>query len=101
MLHTINRKSLLGTSHHHKNVNNDVQTITFSVGFTSWLFLCLVQNTGSPWLHPAAGSAGDAMGLLSHVPVRPASADPHRHPIKMSAHASPPLSKAGMNAHKE
>ncbi|KAK1882119.1 putative JmjC domain containing histone demethylation protein 2C, partial [Dissostichus eleginoides] len=60
----------------------------------------LRRNTASPWLHQAGGGA-DGLGLLSHVPVRPASADPHRPSVKMNTHASPPLSKASMNAHKE
>ncbi|KAJ8365623.1 hypothetical protein SKAU_G00144540 [Synaphobranchus kaupii] len=61
----------------------------------------LRRNTPSPWLHqhPPVTSA-DSLGLLSHVPVRPASADPHR-PIKINAHASPPLSKATGDLHRE
>lgn len=62
---------------------------------------CAMQNTASPWLHQSPGSAGDSVGLLSHVPVRPASADPQRPPVKMSTHTSPPLSKASLESHKE
>uniref|UniRef100_A0A3Q3VYN8 Probable JmjC domain-containing histone demethylation protein 2C n=1 Tax=Mola mola TaxID=94237 RepID=A0A3Q3VYN8_MOLML len=61
----------------------------------------LRRNTASPWLHQAAGSAGDSLGLLSHVPVRPASADAHRPTIKINTHTSPPLSKASVDIHKE
>ena len=63
--------------------------------------LLSVQNTSSPWLHQAAGSTGDGLGMLSHIPVRPASADANRHSIKMNTHASPPLSKTSMDIHKE
>ncbi|KAJ8264416.1 hypothetical protein GJAV_G00148910 [Gymnothorax javanicus] len=61
----------------------------------------LRRNTPSPWLHQhTAVTSADSLGLLTHVPVRPASADPHR-PIKISAHASPPLSKAAGDLHRE
>ncbi|XP_064176425.1 probable JmjC domain-containing histone demethylation protein 2C isoform X1 [Anguilla rostrata] len=61
----------------------------------------LRRNTPSPWLHQHTPvTSADSLGLLSHVPVRPASADPHR-PIKISAHASPPLSKATGDLHRE
>ncbi|TSK14568.1 putative JmjC domain-containing histone demethylation protein 2C [Bagarius yarrelli] len=53
----------------------------------------LSRNTSSPWLHqPTPVSSADSLGILSHVPGRPASADPHR-PLKISSHSSPPLSK--------
>ncbi|XP_028976260.2 probable JmjC domain-containing histone demethylation protein 2C isoform X3 [Esox lucius] len=67
------------------------------------------RNTASPWLHhqhPPVSSS-DSLGLLSHVPVRPASADPHRsephRTIKINPHASPPLplSKTTGELHKE
>ncbi|XP_041124944.1 probable JmjC domain-containing histone demethylation protein 2C isoform X2 [Polyodon spathula] len=57
----------------------------------------LRRNTHSPWL-PV--TSADSLGLLSHIPVRPASADPHR-PIRLHTHASPPLSKAAGDHHKE
>lgn len=72
----------------------------FFIDVISPHLLC-VQNTASPWLHQAAGSAGDGLSLLSHVPIRPASADAHRPPVKISTHTSPPLSKASMDIHKE
>uniref|UniRef100_F6XFN4 Probable JmjC domain-containing histone demethylation protein 2C n=1 Tax=Monodelphis domestica TaxID=13616 RepID=F6XFN4_MONDO len=59
------------------------------------------RNTPSPWLHqPTPVTSADGLGLLSHIPVRPSSADPHR-PLKMTAHSSPPLSKALVDHHKE
>ncbi|TRY55571.1 hypothetical protein DNTS_023163 [Danionella cerebrum] len=61
----------------------------------------LRRNTTSPWLHhPTPVTSADSMGILSHVPGRPASADPHR-PIKISTHSSPPLSKTPGELHKE
>uniref|UniRef100_A0A4X2L6I7 Probable JmjC domain-containing histone demethylation protein 2C n=1 Tax=Vombatus ursinus TaxID=29139 RepID=A0A4X2L6I7_VOMUR len=58
-------------------------------------------NTPSPWLHqPTPVTSADGLGLLSHIPVRPSSADPHR-PLKMTTHPSPPLSKALVDHHKE
>ncbi|KAG9346026.1 hypothetical protein JZ751_007841, partial [Albula glossodonta] len=61
----------------------------------------LRRNTPSPWLHQHTPvTSADSLGLLSHVPVRPASADPHR-PIKISTHASPPLSKTAGDLHRE
>ncbi len=63
--------------------------------------VCTMQNTSSPWLHQSTPvSSADSMGILSHVPGRPASADPHR-PIKISSHPSPPLSKTVRELHKE
>ncbi|XP_034021083.1 probable JmjC domain-containing histone demethylation protein 2C [Thalassophryne amazonica] len=53
----------------------------------------LRRNTAGPWLHQAAGSTGEGLALLSHVPVRPASADAHCTPAKINARASPSLSK--------
>ncbi|XP_043912400.1 probable JmjC domain-containing histone demethylation protein 2C isoform X1 [Protopterus annectens] len=62
---------------------------------------CLRRNTASPWLHqPTPVTSADSLGLLSHIPVRPSSADPHR-PLKLPAHSSPPLSKAAVEHHKE
>uniref|UniRef100_A0A8C2GY22 Probable JmjC domain-containing histone demethylation protein 2C n=1 Tax=Cyprinus carpio TaxID=7962 RepID=A0A8C2GY22_CYPCA len=47
----------------------------------------LRRNTSSPWLHQSTPvTSADNMGILSHVPCRPASADPHR-PIKISSHS--------------
>uniref|UniRef100_A0A671RWL0 Probable JmjC domain-containing histone demethylation protein 2C n=1 Tax=Sinocyclocheilus anshuiensis TaxID=1608454 RepID=A0A671RWL0_9TELE len=61
----------------------------------------LRRNTSSPWLHQSTPvTSADSMGILSHVPGRPASADPHR-PIKTSSHSSPPLSKTPGELHKE
>ncbi|KAL7869804.1 hypothetical protein AOLI_G00137920 [Acnodon oligacanthus] len=61
----------------------------------------LRRNTPSPWLHqPTPVSSADSLGILSHVPGRPASAEPHR-PIKISSHSSPPLSKNSTELHKE
>uniref|UniRef100_A0A674C5Z9 Probable JmjC domain-containing histone demethylation protein 2C n=1 Tax=Salmo trutta TaxID=8032 RepID=A0A674C5Z9_SALTR len=59
------------------------------------------RNTASPWIHHQVPvSSSDSLDLLSHVPVRPASADPHRsdpHP-----HRPPlPLAKTTGNLHKE
>lgn len=76
--------------------------IVSCIFFQSVSVCVCVQNTASPWLHQAAGSsAGDGLGLLSHVPVRPASADAHRPPVKINSHTSPPLSKANVDTHKE
>ncbi|KAF0024999.1 hypothetical protein F2P81_021880, partial [Scophthalmus maximus] len=61
----------------------------------------LRRNTASPWLHQAAGSTGDGLGLLSHVPVRPASADANRNHVKINTHTTPPPSKASVDVHKE
>ena len=60
-----------------------------------------MQNTGSPWLHQAAASAGDSLGLLNHIPVRPASADAHRPLVKLNTHTSSSMHKASMDVHKE
>ncbi|XP_067858715.1 probable JmjC domain-containing histone demethylation protein 2C isoform X2 [Heptranchias perlo] len=61
----------------------------------------LRRNASSPWLpqHTTMTSA-DGLGLLSHIPVRPASAEPHR-PLKLASHSSPPLSKATLDHQKE
>ncbi|XP_052466859.1 probable JmjC domain-containing histone demethylation protein 2C isoform X1 [Carassius gibelio] len=61
----------------------------------------LRRNTSSPWLHQSTPvTSADSMGILSHVPGRPASAEPHR-PIKISSHSSSPLSKTPGELHKE
>uniref|UniRef100_A0A8C2E0G5 Probable JmjC domain-containing histone demethylation protein 2C n=1 Tax=Cyprinus carpio TaxID=7962 RepID=A0A8C2E0G5_CYPCA len=61
----------------------------------------LRRNTSSPWLHHSTPvTSADSMGILSHVPGRPASAEPHR-PIKISSHSSSPLSKTPGELHKE
>ncbi|XP_049320800.1 probable JmjC domain-containing histone demethylation protein 2C isoform X1 [Astyanax mexicanus] len=61
----------------------------------------LRRNTPSPWLHqPTPVTSADSLGILSHVPGRPASAETHR-PIKISSHPSPPLSKTSTDHHKE
>ncbi|XP_042315862.1 probable JmjC domain-containing histone demethylation protein 2C isoform X4 [Sceloporus undulatus] len=61
----------------------------------------LRRNTPSPWLHqPTPVTSTDSLGLLSHIPVRPSSAEPHR-PIKLTTHSSPPLSKSIVEHHKE
>ncbi|KAB5555365.1 hypothetical protein PHYPO_G00033180 [Pangasianodon hypophthalmus] len=60
----------------------------------------LPRNTSSPWLHqPTPVTSADSLGILSHVPGRPASADPHR-PLKITSHSSPPLSKTSAELHK-
>ncbi|XP_058154885.1 probable JmjC domain-containing histone demethylation protein 2C isoform X3 [Dasypus novemcinctus] len=61
----------------------------------------LRRNSPSPWLHqPTPVTSGDGIGLLSHIPVRPSSAEPHR-PLKITAHSSPPLTKTLVDHHKE
>ncbi|XP_031204493.1 probable JmjC domain-containing histone demethylation protein 2C isoform X3 [Mastomys coucha] len=61
----------------------------------------LRRNSPSPWLHqPTPVTSADGIGLLSHIPVRPSSAEPHR-PHKMSVHSSPPLTKTLADHHKE
>uniref|UniRef100_A0A672KR71 Probable JmjC domain-containing histone demethylation protein 2C n=1 Tax=Sinocyclocheilus grahami TaxID=75366 RepID=A0A672KR71_SINGR len=61
----------------------------------------LRRNTSSPWLHQSTPvTSADSMGILSHVPGRPASAEPHR-PIKINSHSSSPLSKTPGELHKE
>ncbi|XP_074856286.1 putative JmjC domain-containing histone demethylation protein 2C isoform X2 [Carettochelys insculpta] len=61
----------------------------------------LRRNTPSPWLHqPTPVTSADSLGLLSHIPVRPSSADPPR-PLKLTTHSSPPLSKSIVEHHKE
>ncbi|NXQ29377.1 JHD2C protein, partial [Alaudala cheleensis] len=60
----------------------------------------LRRNTPSPWLHqPTPVTSGDSLGLRSHIPVRPSSADPLR-PLKLTAHSSPPLPK-GITEHRK
>ncbi|XP_023571967.1 probable JmjC domain-containing histone demethylation protein 2C isoform X1 [Octodon degus] len=59
------------------------------------------QNSPNPWLHqPTPVTSADGIGLLSHIPVRPSSAEPHR-PLKITAHSSPPLTKTLADHHKE
>ncbi|XP_027752257.1 probable JmjC domain-containing histone demethylation protein 2C isoform X2 [Empidonax traillii] len=61
----------------------------------------LRRNTPSPWLHqPTPVTSADSLGLLSHIPVRPSSADPLR-PLKLTTHSSPPLSKSIAEHRKE
>ncbi|XP_063163651.1 probable JmjC domain-containing histone demethylation protein 2C isoform X3 [Candoia aspera] len=61
----------------------------------------LRRNTPSPWLHqPTPVTSSDGLGLLSHIPVRPSSAEPHR-PLKLTSHSSPPLSKGIVDRHKD
>uniref|UniRef100_UPI00398ED3DC probable JmjC domain-containing histone demethylation protein 2C isoform X2 n=1 Tax=Pristiophorus japonicus TaxID=55135 RepID=UPI00398ED3DC len=61
----------------------------------------LRRNASSPWLpHHTTVTSADSLGLLSHIPVRPASAEPHR-PLKLASCFSPPLSKATVDHQKE
>nr|XP_026649894.1 probable JmjC domain-containing histone demethylation protein 2C [Zonotrichia albicollis] len=61
----------------------------------------LRRNTPSPWLHqPTPVTSADSLGLRSHIPVRPSSADPLR-PLKLTTHSSPPLSKSMAEHRKE
>ncbi|KAM4851912.1 putative JmjC domain-containing histone demethylation protein 2C isoform 3-T4 [Thomomys bottae] len=61
----------------------------------------LRRNSPSPWLHqPTPVTSADGIGLLSHIPVRPSSAEPHR-PLKITVHSSPPLTKTLIDHHKE
>ncbi|XP_013012177.2 probable JmjC domain-containing histone demethylation protein 2C isoform X2 [Cavia porcellus] len=61
----------------------------------------LRRNSPNPWLHqPTPVTSTDGIGLLSHIPVRPSSAEPHR-PLKITAHSSPPLTKTLVDHHKE
>ncbi|XP_037660002.1 probable JmjC domain-containing histone demethylation protein 2C isoform X2 [Choloepus didactylus] len=61
----------------------------------------LRRNSPSPWLHqPTPVTSADGIGLLSHIPVRPSSAEPHR-PLKITVHSSPPLTKTLVEHHKE
>ncbi|XP_049998601.1 probable JmjC domain-containing histone demethylation protein 2C isoform X2 [Alexandromys fortis] len=61
----------------------------------------LRRNSPSPWLHqPTPVTSTDGIGLLSHIPVRPSSAEPHR-PHKMTVHSSSPVAKALVDHHKE
>nr|XP_020853833.1 probable JmjC domain-containing histone demethylation protein 2C isoform X2 [Phascolarctos cinereus] len=56
-------------------------------------------NTPNPWLHqPTPVTSADGLGLPSHIPVRPSSADPHR-PLNMTGHSGPSLSKALVDHH--
>uniref|UniRef100_A0A4W3GCZ4 Probable JmjC domain-containing histone demethylation protein 2C n=1 Tax=Callorhinchus milii TaxID=7868 RepID=A0A4W3GCZ4_CALMI len=61
----------------------------------------LRRNTSSPWLpQPTTVTSADSLGLLSHIPVCPASADSHR-PLKLTQHSSPPLLKSAVDHQKE
>ncbi|KAM6183261.1 putative JmjC domain-containing histone demethylation protein 2C isoform 2-T2 [Erethizon dorsatum] len=61
----------------------------------------LRRNSPNPWLHQTTPvTSADGIGLLSHIPVRPSSAEPHR-PLKITAHSSPPLTKTLVDHHKE
>ncbi|KAL6083122.1 hypothetical protein STEG23_014109, partial [Scotinomys teguina] len=61
----------------------------------------LRRNSPSPWLHqPTPVTSADGIGLLSHIPVRPSSAEPHR-PQKITVHSSPPVAKSLVDHHKE
>ncbi|XP_036918577.1 probable JmjC domain-containing histone demethylation protein 2C isoform X2 [Sturnira hondurensis] len=61
----------------------------------------LRRNSPSSWLHqPTPVTSADGIGLLSHIPVRPSSAEPHR-PLKITTHSSPPLTKSLVDHHKE
>ncbi|XP_035882798.1 probable JmjC domain-containing histone demethylation protein 2C isoform X4 [Phyllostomus discolor] len=61
----------------------------------------LRRNSPSSWLHqPTPVTSADGIGLLSHIPVRPSSAEPHR-PLKIATHSSPPLTKSLVDHHKE
>ncbi|XP_054428701.1 probable JmjC domain-containing histone demethylation protein 2C isoform X3 [Pteronotus mesoamericanus] len=61
----------------------------------------LRRNSPSSWLHqPTPVTSADSIGLLSHIPVRPSSAEPHR-PLKLTTHSSPPLTKSLVDHHKE
>ncbi|XP_042097092.1 probable JmjC domain-containing histone demethylation protein 2C isoform X4 [Ovis aries] len=69
--------------------------------FTRTMIVMNDQNSPSPWLHqPTPVTSADGIGLLSHIPVRPSSAEPHR-PLKITAHSSPPLTKCLVDHHKE
>ncbi|KAF7475691.1 probable JmjC domain-containing histone demethylation protein 2C isoform X2 [Marmota monax] len=61
----------------------------------------LRRNSPSPWLHQHTPvTSADGIGLLSHIPVRPSSAEPHR-PLKITTHSSPPLTKPVVDHHKD
>jgi len=81
--------------------------ISSKAGFPLYVIMkvCLCvsyQSSASPWLHHASAGSGDGLALLSHVPVRPASADVHRSSMKMmSTHTSPPISRTNADLHKE
>lgn len=66
-----------------------------------FIFCWCVQNTASPWLPQSAGSTADGLGLLSHGPMRPASADAYRPTVKVGTHTGASLSKVSMDIHKE
>ncbi|XP_032890165.1 probable JmjC domain-containing histone demethylation protein 2C isoform X2 [Amblyraja radiata] len=59
------------------------------------------RNASCPWLpQHTSMSSTDGLGFLNHIPVRPASAEPHR-PSKLAPPSSPPLSKSTGNHQKE
>ncbi|XP_078269374.1 putative JmjC domain-containing histone demethylation protein 2C isoform X3 [Rhinoraja longicauda] len=59
------------------------------------------MNASCPWLpQHTSMSSTDGLGFLNHIPVRPASAEPHR-PSKLALPSSPPLSKSTGNHQKE
>ncbi|XP_069756869.1 probable JmjC domain-containing histone demethylation protein 2C isoform X3 [Narcine bancroftii] len=59
------------------------------------------RSTTNPWLpqHTTVTSA-DGLGLLNHIPVRLASAEPHRS-LKLAPRSSTTLSKSTVNHQKE
>ncbi|GCB62642.1 hypothetical protein scyTo_0011498 [Scyliorhinus torazame] len=90
-------------------VQKSISDISLSMTSSKWVHpenplsteASLRRNASSPWLpqHTTVTSA-DSLGLLSHIPVRPASAEPHRR-LKLASHSSPPLSKATVDHQKE
>lgn len=66
-----------------------------------FVLYCCPQNTASPWLPQSAGSTADGLGLLSHAPMRPASADAYRAAVKIDTHTSASLSNASVDIPKE
>eukprot|EP00066_Takifugu_rubripes_P028230 XP_011617496.1 PREDICTED: probable JmjC domain-containing histone demethylation protein 2C isoform X2 [Takifugu rubripes] len=59
------------------------------------------ENTASPWLPQSAGSTADGLVLLSHGPMRPASADAYQPAVEIGTHTSASLSKASNDIPKE
>uniref|UniRef100_A0A674MWP9 Probable JmjC domain-containing histone demethylation protein 2C n=1 Tax=Takifugu rubripes TaxID=31033 RepID=A0A674MWP9_TAKRU len=59
------------------------------------------RNTASPWLPQSAGSTADGLVLLSHGPMRPASADAYQPAVEIGTHTSASLSKASNDIPKE
>lgn len=66
-----------------------------------FVLYCCVQSTASPWLPHTAGSTDDGLGLLSHGPMRPASADAYRPAVEIGTHTSASVSKTNMDIPKE